>query len=73
MPFEDLFKDSVIKGMVFSAFDKFGPQPVYRFPLELEEDEYEQLDDPSFVFIYRDYMQIAVKSLSLLIGDAAYS
>lgn len=72
---DEIFQSSVIKGMIFSAYDKFGPQPVYKFPLEMDDDELKKLkkDERSFKFTLRDYVQISIKNLSLLVGDLAFS
>ena len=73
---DKLIESSIIKGMVFCAFDKLGPQPIYMFPqpVEIEELENKQKEDNAKNILkisLRDYMQIAIKNISLLIGDGA--
>jgi len=73
---DKLIESSIIKGMVFCAFDKLGPQPIYMFPqpIEIEELENKQKEDNAKNILkisLRDYMQIAIKNISLLIGDGA--
>jgi len=73
---DKLIESSIIKGMVFCAFDKLGPQPIYMFPqpIEIEELANKQKDDNAkkiFKISLRDYTQMAIKNISLLIGDGA--
>lgn len=73
---DKLIESSIIKGLVFCAFDKLGPQPIYMFPkpLEIEELEIKKKDDRAkniLMISLRDYIQIAIKNISLLIGDGA--
>jgi len=73
---EDLLKSSIVAGLIFSAFQKFGPQAVYTFPDCMEEKDIEKSqdrDDGILRLCQRDYIQISIKNLSLLIGDKAYS
>ncbi len=53
---EDLIKQSVFKGVVFSTIQKIGPQPLFMFS---EENQFSILD----------FTRISIKSLSLLIDD----
>ncbi len=70
---EDLIENSVIEGLLFSAFDKFGPQPIYMFPKEVSEEEAEQSKLENVVKLsYRDYTQISIKNLSMMAGDQEY-
>lgn len=111
-PIYEMLRGSVIRGIVFSVYDKFGPQNIYSFPPPIEQnvdgfglsreeriqekiDKYRRLieseidtDEEIFntdeynesnfqdsskgiiqEFTQRDLMQIAIKSLSLLIGE----
>jgi GTPase SAR1 family protein len=70
---EELFKKSVVKGFLFSGFTDVGPQPIYTFPLPLEEGEGTTSIDRSeetFRLTNRDYMQVSIKNLSLLMSDS---
>ncbi|GAH24993.1 unnamed protein product, partial [marine sediment metagenome] len=33
---DKLIESSIVKGLVFCAYDKLGPQPIYMFPQPLE-------------------------------------
>ena len=73
---DKLIESSIIKGMVFCAFDKLGPQPIYMFPQPLEVEELESISQEEkernlLTISLRDYTQIAIKNISLLIGDGA--
>jgi GTPase SAR1 family protein len=73
---DKLIESSIIKGIVFCAFDKLGPQPIYMFPQPLEPEEIENLKQEEksrniLTISLRDYTQIAIKNISLLIGDGA--
>ncbi len=73
---DKLIESSIIKGMVFCAFDKLGPQPIYMFPqpIEIEELANKQKEDNAkntLKISLRDYTQMAIKNISLLIGDGA--
>jgi len=74
--FNKLIETSIIKGLAFCAFDKLGPQPIYMFPppLEIEELENKKKEDTAnniLTISLRDYIQISIKNISLLIGDGA--
>jgi GTPase SAR1 family protein len=73
---DKLIESSIIKGMVFCAFDKLGPQPIYMFPQPFEVEELESMSQEEknrdlLAISLRDYTQIAIKNISLLIGDGA--
>jgi len=73
---DKLIESSIIKGMVLCVFDKLGPQPIYMFPQpleieELENKKKENKDKNILAISLRDYIQIAIKNISLLIGDGA--
>jgi len=73
---DKLIESSIVKGLVFCAYDKLGPQPIYMFPqpLEVEELENKKKEEKTKNILeisLRDYMQIAIKNISLLIGDGA--
>jgi hypothetical protein len=68
---DKLIESSIIKGIVFSAFDKLGPQPIYMFPQPLEVEDLEKLkeDDRNrniLAISLRDYTQIAIKNINLI-------
>ena len=61
---EDMFKSSLIKGLVFSGQDKFGPQPIYTFPQIVKEEDLEDdgpFQDNLLSLGLRDYIQISIK------------
>ena len=71
---DKLIESSIIEGLLFSAFDKLGPEPIYMFPDPIHEDQLNRTksDDEGvnkFGITLRDYTQIAIKNISLLIGD----
>lgn len=104
----DMLGDSVVRGIVFSVYDKYGPQNLYSFPPPIEQhqdgfglpreerirkkiERYKEnvgqedstpgisdnadSDTNSAVlqnFTKRDYLQIAIKSVSLLIGEKIF-
>ncbi|MFX0070125.1 MAG: ADP-ribosylation factor-like protein [Candidatus Hermodarchaeota archaeon] len=74
MEFDKLFESSVINGLLFSAYDKFGPQPIYRFPKEVSEEKAEDSKKYTHQLLtYRDYMQISIKNLSMFVGDKEFT
>jgi len=64
---EELLKNSIIKSMLFAAFDEFGPMPKYVFPNAVSEKIKEESEEQ--LFTLRDYTQMAIKTLSLLMED----
>lgn len=73
---EDLFNSSIVNGMVFATYGERGPYPIYMFPLPkkdnaLEEDLGVEDYKKPLNLTLRDYIQIAIKNLSLLIGDGS--
>jgi len=71
---DKLIESSVIKGLLFSAFDKLGPQPIYMFPDPVDEDQLKKVNSDDgeankLGITLRDYTQIAIKNISLLLGD----
>jgi len=71
---DKLIESSVIKGLLFSAFDKFGPQPIYMFPDPIDEDQLKKANSEKgkankLGITSRDYTQIAIKNITLLLGD----
>ncbi len=71
---DKLIASSVIKGLLFSAFDKFGPQPIYMFPAPIDEDQLKKAnskegEESKLGITSRDYTQIAIKNITLLLGD----
>jgi GTPase SAR1 family protein len=73
---EELLNSSIINGMVFAIYDQLGPHPIYMFPPPIDENAE---DDCTLNLDYkkglkltiRDFTQIAIKNLSLLIGDGS--
>jgi len=73
---ENLIKASIVNGLVFSSYDKLGPQPIYCFPNYLSKEKLEKIqdiDDSETILrlSLRDYTQMSIKNLSLLIGDGS--
>ncbi|MFX0042400.1 MAG: ADP-ribosylation factor-like protein [Candidatus Hodarchaeota archaeon] len=71
---KELFEYSVIKGLVFSTYDKLGPQPFYMFPEYISDNEFREYSTENdkrnlFKLTLRDYTQISIKNLSLFISD----
>jgi GTPase SAR1 family protein len=72
--FDDLIESSIVKGLVFCAYDKLGPQPIYMFPKSIKgnnlgSENKEKIVGKGLKMSLRDYMQISIKTLSLLLGD----
>ncbi|MEJ2280104.1 MAG: ADP-ribosylation factor-like protein [Candidatus Lokiarchaeota archaeon] len=64
----DFTKSNIIKGLLFSAYDKFGPTPIYMFPSFIKNENSEVIENKSDDMLYltlRDYTQISIKNLSL--------
>jgi GTPase SAR1 family protein len=73
---ESLINSSIIKGITFCTYDKYGPQPIYMFPKPSELGDTESFNKGNEIsndnsLTVRDYTQIAIKNLSLLIGDGS--
>lgn len=69
---EKLLKSSIIKGFVFSAYENLGPQPIYMLPKPIDQNNIERrrsAEKEVLNLTPRDYTQISIKNLSLLIGD----
>jgi len=71
---DDLIESSIVKGLVFCAYDKLGPQPIYMFPKpikgkDLGPENKEKIGGKGLIMSFTDYMQISIKTLSLLLGD----
>lgn len=60
---------SIIKSLLFSAYDQFGPTPKYTYPKALSDNE--EKVKTEFGLTHRDYTQISIKNLSLLLDDQA--
>lgn len=71
---EKLLETSVvIKGLVFSAQDIYGPTAIYQFPAPVDEDEAKALKKENIIKLtHRDYIQISIKNLSMIISDLTY-
>jgi hypothetical protein len=73
---DELLNSSIINGMVFSVYDHTGPHPIYMFPNpNTDNGEDKSNSDQDYKrrvkLTIRDYTQIAIKNLSLLIGDGS--
>ncbi len=72
---EELIKSSIFNGLVFAVYDKFGPQPIYMFPNPIrrtfQDDVNHESQKDLLELTMRDYTQISIKNLSLLIGDGS--
>ncbi|GAH51597.1 unnamed protein product, partial [marine sediment metagenome] len=71
---DDLIESSIVKGLVFCAYDKLGPQPIYMFPKPIKEKDLgsenkEKIVGKGLKMSLTDYTQISIKTLSLLLGD----
>ena len=67
-------ESSVVKGLLLSSYDKFGPQPKYMFPKEVTDQEAQKFKIQNKIKLtFRDYMQISIKNLSLFISNIDYS
>jgi len=71
---DKLIESSIIKGLLFSAFDKLGPQPIYMFPDPKDEDQLKKTHLNNGItnnlgITLRDYTQIAIKNITLLLGN----
>ena len=71
---DKLIESSIIKGLLFSAFDKLGPQPIYMFPDPIDEEQLKKANSDdrktnNLGITLRDYTQIAIKNITLLLGD----
>ena len=70
MEINNLIESSILKGIVFSILGKNGPQPIYMFPKEISDEKAEKFKKINVIKLTaRDYLQIAVKNLSLLSWD----
>jgi len=73
---EDLLNSSIVNGMVFAVYGDTGPYPIYMFPPPRKDDaiegntSVEEYKKPLNLTL-RDCIQIAIKNLSLLIGDGS--
>ena len=73
---DTLIEKSIINGLVFSSYEDLGPQPIYCFPNYLSIKELEQINNRGeskniLRLSLRDYTQISIKNLTLLIGDGS--
>ncbi|MBN1216089.1 MAG: 50S ribosome-binding GTPase [Candidatus Lokiarchaeota archaeon] len=67
-----LLSSSIIKAFVYCVHDEIGPQPKYFYPEVIPEKNGStplKREDKGLFFTFRDYMQIAIKNLSLLLTD----
>ena len=75
---EELFKTSIIKGLIFSSYGDLGPSPVYVWPQYYSEKELESVRQERekknlLTLSTRDVTQISIKNLSLFISDRAFT
>ncbi len=75
---EELFKNSIIKGFIFSSYGELGPQPIYVWPKYYSEKELAQIKEERkkenlLTLTTRDVTQISIKNLSLFISDRTFS
>lgn len=73
---EQLIKDSIIKAIVFSVYGDLGPHALYVWPeltkLDNNNSNHEcKIEEDIAYLTNRDATQIAIKNLSLLIGDGS--
>lgn len=72
---EELIKSSIFNGLVFAVYDKLGPQPIYMFPEPIkrnfQDDANRETQKDLLELTIRDYTHVAIKNLSLLIGDGS--
>ena len=69
---EKLFSSSIIKGFVYCVHDEIGPEPKYFYPKMVPEENKGSISKKKsdlLTLTFRDYMQIAIKNLSLLLTD----
>jgi len=75
---EELFKTSIIKGLIFSSYGDLGPTPIYVWPKYYTEKELENVKEERekqnlLTLTTRDVTQISIKNLSLFISDRAFT
>ncbi len=75
---EELFKTSIIKGLIFSSYGDLGPTPIYVWPKyytekELADVKEERKKQNLLTLSTRDVTQISIKNLSLFISDRAFT
>ena len=73
---EDVINTSIFKGIVFCVYGTLGPQPIYMIPepKKLGDQGLNNKDsgkENKYIPNLRQYTQIAIKNLSLLIGDGS--
>ncbi len=73
---EELIKSSIIKSIVFSIYGELGPQALYIWPEIIKKDTNSSnssfnIEENIVYLTNRDATQIAIKNLSLLIGDGS--
>jgi hypothetical protein len=69
----EIFEKLYIKGVCFGMFSSLGPEAIFFYPLphDFEEKSYTTaFYSPKFS--ERDYMQVAVKSISLFMSDYSF-
>ena len=75
---EELFKTSIIKGLIFSSYGSLGPAPIYVWPQYYSEKELADIKEARekqnlLTLSTRDVTQISIKNLSLFISDRAFT
>ncbi|MHA1764856.1 MAG: Rab family GTPase [Promethearchaeota archaeon] len=68
-PFDDL----LVKGCIFSIYGDMGPEAVFFYPIPNDSSfNFPEMENHSSTFDQRNFMQIAVKSISLLLVDYSF-
>ena len=67
-------ESSVVRGLLFSTYGKYGPQAKYMFPKEVSIQECEEYRKQNIQKLtLRDYMHMSIKSLSLFLSDLNFT
>lgn len=67
---DDIFSELHIKGCIYAKFSSMGPKSLFMYPLPKDIGErYSAKYKISDIITERDYMHIAIKSISLFISD----
>ncbi len=67
-------ESSVVKGLLFSSYGKYGPEAKYMFPKEVSIQECEEFKKQNIQKLtLRDYMHMSIKNLSLFLSDLNFT
>lgn len=70
----NIFENLYIKGCVYAFFSELGPEPMFFYPVPKDMREtFETTPITSDLINERDFIQVAVKSISLLMSDYTFS